>query len=227
MATFTIAAQRATALAAALFFAATPALANAEPDRRTPNRRACPYQVSTPPAVDSSEVPKAGDPPQPLAVPSDPVGGDALGGCGVITAPGTPPVPNDVSAEAWLVADLDTGDVIAAKDPHGRHRPASIIKVLVAMQALRDLPIHKVVAGTAEDAAAEGTQGRHRRERPLLDPRHPARAAHALRKRRRARAGHADGRHGRHARASSTTWRASSAAATPASPRRRASTAPA
>ena len=44
-----------------------------------------------------------------------------------------PPVPNDISADAWVVADLDTGDVIAAKDPHGRHRPASIIKVLVAM----------------------------------------------------------------------------------------------
>src|SRR5690242_17199802 len=139
MATFTIAAQRVTALAAALFFAATPALANAEPVAAP----TCPYQVSTPPAVDSSEVPTAGDPPQPLAVPSDPVGGDALGGCGVITAPGTPPLPNDVSAEAWLVADLDSGDVIAAKDPHGRHRPASIIKVLVAMQALRDLPVHK------------------------------------------------------------------------------------
>ena len=155
MATFTLVSQRATALAAALFLMASPALANAEPNA-APD--ACPYQVNTPPAVDSSEVPTAGDPPQPLAVPSDPVGGDALGGCGVITAPGTPPVPGDISAEAWLVADLDTGDVIAAKDPHGRHRPASIIKVLVAMQALRDLPIHKVVAGTPDDASAEGTK---------------------------------------------------------------------
>jgi D-alanyl-D-alanine carboxypeptidase (penicillin-binding protein 5/6) len=155
MATFTTASQRATALAAALFLIASPALANAEPNAAP---EACPYQSSTPPAVDSSEVPTAGDPPQPLAVPGDPVGGDALGGCGVITAPGTPPVPNDISAEAWLVADLDTGDVIAAKDPHGRHRPASIIKVLVATEALRELPIHKVVAGTAEDAGAEGTR---------------------------------------------------------------------
>src|SRR3954469_22121730 len=155
MATFTTASQRATALAAALFLMTSPALANAEPNA-APD--ACPYQVSTPPAVDTSEVPTAGDPPQPLAVPSDPVGGDALGGCGLITAPGTPPVPNDISAEAWLVADLDTGDVIAAKDPHARHRPASIIKVLVAMQALRELLIHKVVAGTAEDAGAEGTR---------------------------------------------------------------------
>jgi serine-type D-Ala-D-Ala carboxypeptidase (penicillin-binding protein 5/6) len=118
----------------------------------------CPYRVTTPPAVDSSEVPEAGDPPQPLPVPAKPLGGDALSGCGVITAPGIPPLPGDVSAEAWLVADLDTGDVIAAKDPHGRHRPASVIKVLVAMQAIRDLPIHKVVAGTAEDAAQEGTK---------------------------------------------------------------------
>ena len=86
------------------------------------------------------------------------MGGDALSSCGIVTAPGTPPLPNDVSAEAWLLADLDTGEVIAAKDPHGRHRPASIIKVLVAMQAIKDLPIHKVVPGTAEDSAQEGTK---------------------------------------------------------------------
>jgi D-alanyl-D-alanine carboxypeptidase (penicillin-binding protein 5/6) len=30
--------------------------------------------------------------------------------------------------------------------------------VLVAMQSIRDLPIHKVIAGTADDAAAEGTK---------------------------------------------------------------------
>jgi serine-type D-Ala-D-Ala carboxypeptidase (penicillin-binding protein 5/6) len=155
MANFRTASARTAALAAALFLMAGPAVASAEPNA-APDP--CPYRVTTPPAVDSSEVPKAGDPPQPLPVPATPLGGDALSGCGVITAPSTPPLPNDVSAEAWLVADLDSGDVIAAKDPHGRHRPASIIKVLVAMQAIRDLPIHKVVAGTADDAAQEGTK---------------------------------------------------------------------
>lgn len=119
---------------------------------------ACPYRVATPPAVDSSEVPEAGDPPQPLPVPASPVGGDALSGCGIVTAPGTAPVPDDVSAEAWVIADLDSGDIIAARDPHGRHRPASIIKVLVATQALRELPINKQVIGTNDDAAAEGTR---------------------------------------------------------------------
>ncbi|HZQ33453.1 MAG TPA: D-alanyl-D-alanine carboxypeptidase family protein [Mycobacterium sp.] len=118
----------------------------------------CPYKVSTPPAVDESEVPTAGDPPQPLPVPAKPVGGDDLDGCGVIAAPNTPPVPDDVSADAWLVADLDTGDVVAAKDPHGRHRPASIIKVLLAMESINDLSLDKVVTGTADDADADGTR---------------------------------------------------------------------
>jgi D-alanyl-D-alanine carboxypeptidase (penicillin-binding protein 5/6) len=118
----------------------------------------CPYKVSTPQAVDSSEVPKAGDPPIPLAVPPKPVGGEALGSCGIVAAPGTPPLPNDISAEAWLVTDLDSGAVIAAKDPHGRHRPASIIKVLVAMASINAINLNKPVTGTAEDAAAEGTK---------------------------------------------------------------------
>jgi serine-type D-Ala-D-Ala carboxypeptidase (penicillin-binding protein 5/6) len=158
MATIRTASLRAAALAAALFLVAGPAVASAEPNA-APDANTCPYREVTPPAVDASEVPKPGqDPPAPLSVPATPLGGDALSGCGVATAPGTPPLPNDVSAEAWLVADLDTGDVIAAKDAHGRHRPASIIKVLIAMQAIRDLPIHKVVAGTADDSAQEGTK---------------------------------------------------------------------
>jgi D-alanyl-D-alanine carboxypeptidase (penicillin-binding protein 5/6) len=155
MATFPTLSRRVAALAATPFLVGfcllgSPALAHADD--------ACPYRVTTPPAVDSSEVPESGDPPQPLPVPAKPLGGDALSGCGIVAAPGTPPVPDDVSADAWLIADLDSGDVIAARDPHGRHRPASIIKVLVATQALRELPINKQVIGTADDAAAEGTR---------------------------------------------------------------------
>jgi D-alanyl-D-alanine carboxypeptidase (penicillin-binding protein 5/6) len=118
----------------------------------------CPYKVSTPAAVDASEVPQAGDPPRPLPVPTSPVGGNALGGCGVIVAPGTPPLPGDVSAEAWLVADLDSGAIITARDPHGRHRPASVVKVLTAMVSINELNLNKTVVGTTEDAAVEGTK---------------------------------------------------------------------
>ena len=162
MATSRMFSTRAVSLVAALAMLAAPALigmpmATAEPNA-APEAAACPYRASTPPAVDSSEVPEAGDPPAPLPVPAKPLGGDALSGCGIITASGTPPVPGDISAETWLVADLDTGDIIAARDPHGRHRPASIIKVLIAMQAIKELPIHKVVPGTQDDANAEGTK---------------------------------------------------------------------
>ncbi|HUO38648.1 MAG TPA: D-alanyl-D-alanine carboxypeptidase family protein [Mycobacterium sp.] len=132
--------------------------AGAEPNA-APGTDSCPYRVTTPPAIDESEVPTpGGGTPAPLPVPAKTVGGDALSGCGVIAAPGTPPVPDDISADAWLVADIDTGDVIAAKDPHGRYRPASIIKVLVAMTAIKELDINKIVAGTADDANAEGTR---------------------------------------------------------------------
>ena len=99
MATSRSTSRRVTALVAALFLAAAPGLAHAEPAPAA-GPDPCPYKVSTPPAVDSSEVPTAGDPPSPLPVPAKPVGGDALGDCGIIAAANTPPLPNDVSAEA-------------------------------------------------------------------------------------------------------------------------------
>lgn len=157
MVTFARATRRAVSAFAALAMLAAPLMtagvAGAEPGVD------CPYRVTTPPAVDASEVPKPGEPePGPLPVPPKAIGGEALSGCGVITAPNTPPVPEDVSAEAWVVADMDTGDIIAARDPHGRHRPASIIKVLTATAALGELNLNKRIAGTQDDANAEGTR---------------------------------------------------------------------
>ncbi|MDN4520638.1 serine hydrolase [Mycolicibacterium austroafricanum] len=48
------------------------------------------------------------------------------------------PLP-DGPAEAWLVADLDTGRVLASKNPYGIYAPASTIKVLLAMTVLDHL----------------------------------------------------------------------------------------
>ena len=118
---------------------------------------ACPHKQVPPPAVDASEVPKPGQPtPAPLAVPDPPVGGGKLAGCGLVVPDGAPPVPPGIDSAGWLIADVTDGTVVAAKDPHGRYRPASTIKVLLAQVALRDLDLRTVVEGTAEDAAQEG-----------------------------------------------------------------------
>ncbi|MGW0044528.1 D-alanyl-D-alanine carboxypeptidase family protein [Rhodococcus sp. NPDC003348] len=123
-----------------------------------PNTDGCPNRAVPPPAIDLSEVPAPGDPtPTPLPVPARPVGGENLGACGVVTADGSPPLPADISATAWVLSDLDTGAVLAAKDPHGRYRPASTIKMLLALVALHELDLDETVTATAEDANVEGS----------------------------------------------------------------------
>ncbi|WP_082875825.1 D-alanyl-D-alanine carboxypeptidase family protein [Nocardia pseudobrasiliensis] len=125
----------------------------------TPNTDSCPNKTSPPPPIDTSEAPEPGRAgPTPLPVPASPIGGGKLGNCGVVLPDKAPPVPADISATAWAIADLDTGRVLAAKDPHGRYRPASTIKVLLATVALRSLDLNKVVVGTQDDANADGTR---------------------------------------------------------------------
>ncbi|WP_018180772.1 D-alanyl-D-alanine carboxypeptidase family protein [Jongsikchunia kroppenstedtii] len=127
------------------------------PAPATPVTDHCPYQAGPPPAVDTSEQAAPGSTtPTPLPVPSPPVGGQDLGACGVVAAPGAPPVPAGITAAGWLIADLDSGKVIAAKDPHGRYRPASTIKTLLALVALKNLDLDKTVTGTQADADMEG-----------------------------------------------------------------------
>jgi len=126
----------------------------------TPSTDDCVQRNQPPPAVDTSEdVPPGVAAPTPLPVPANPVGGGRLGECGQIVPAGAAPLPSDISAGAWLIADLDTGEVLAAKDPHGRYRPASTLKLLTAQVMLRNLKDHtQVVEGTENDAGQEGTR---------------------------------------------------------------------
>lgn len=62
-----------------------------------------------------------------------------------------------MTASAWMVSDLDTGEVLAARDPHGRYRPASIIKTLLATVAIDRLDVDRII--TVTDADLEGTEG--------------------------------------------------------------------
>lgn len=163
-------AGRTTALAAVAVLAAAGPLggfgraAHAQPPATaapfaTPDTDSCPNRTAPAPPIDASEVPAPGEkPPAPLPIAEPPVGGPVLGGCGVLIPAGAPPVPADISASAWTLSDLDTGKVLAAKDPHGRYRPASTIKVLLAIVALREIDLDHTVVGTAADSNADGTR---------------------------------------------------------------------
>lgn len=62
---------------------------------------------------------------------------------------GSVPIP-DGPAQTWILADLDTGQVLAARDENVGHPPASTIKVLLALVALDELsPDSTVVADEA------------------------------------------------------------------------------
>ncbi|MCG7205042.1 D-alanyl-D-alanine carboxypeptidase family protein [Streptomyces arenae] len=66
---------------------------------------------------------------------------------------GAPAVP-DVSALSWLVADADTGEVLAANQAHLRLPPASTLKTLFALTVLPALPAgleHRVTPGELAD----------------------------------------------------------------------------
>jgi serine-type D-Ala-D-Ala carboxypeptidase (penicillin-binding protein 5/6) len=45
----------------------------------------------------------------------------------------------DGPAQAWLLADLDSGRILASRDPSAQHAPASTIKPLLAMVVLDNL----------------------------------------------------------------------------------------
>jgi D-alanyl-D-alanine carboxypeptidase (penicillin-binding protein 5/6) len=85
-------------------------------------------------AVASSAVAVGG--PTPSASPvAQAIGGPQLAARGVVvTYPSrsVPRLPN-IKASAFVVADASTGQVLAAKDPHGWYRPASTLKVLTAV----------------------------------------------------------------------------------------------
>lgn len=74
-----------------------------------------------------------------------------------MTPSGAAQLPADIAATGWVLADLDSGEVLAAKDPHGRYRPASTIKMLLVLVALKELDLDKTITATADDANVEGS----------------------------------------------------------------------
>ncbi|TDQ05931.1 D-alanyl-D-alanine carboxypeptidase (penicillin-binding protein 5/6) [Labedaea rhizosphaerae] len=87
-----------------------------------------------------------------------PVGGPRMAECGVVLPANADLPPDGLDAASWLLADQDSGQVLAANAPHVHRPPASIAKVLLAMVALRDLNPDTVVTATREDTAQQGSR---------------------------------------------------------------------
>src|SRR4051794_37332825 len=131
-------------------------------------RPACPEQLVPPGPPAKEEL--AAPAPAPLPVPAEPIGGAALG-CGEAAIPGAPLPP--VQAASFVLADLDSGRILAARAPHARERPASTLKVLNALVTLRDLDPDTVVDGLPDDLRIDGSKagigpGGHYTVRQLL-----------------------------------------------------------
>jgi serine-type D-Ala-D-Ala carboxypeptidase (penicillin-binding protein 5/6) len=76
----------------------------------------------------------------------------------VVVADETPKLPRKIAATGWLVADADTGEVLAARDPHGRYYPAGTLKLLTVLTLHPRLDPDEVVVGTVEDESVEGSR---------------------------------------------------------------------
>ena len=104
----------------------------------------------------------------------------ALFGCGAtswadagVQPIGSVPIPEG-PAQTWLIADLDSGQVLAERDENLRHPPASTIKVLLALVVLDELNLDSTVVADEADSHVEcncvGVKaGRTYTARQLLD----------------------------------------------------------
>ncbi|MDH6140765.1 D-alanyl-D-alanine carboxypeptidase (penicillin-binding protein 5/6) [Kitasatospora sp. GP30] len=84
------------------------------------------------------------------------VGGERLGQPDVQVSSGAPKLPDGLTGMSWLVADADTGDVLAAYRPHLRLPPASTLKMLFADVVLPKFPRDTVHRVMPEDLAGMG-----------------------------------------------------------------------
>jgi serine-type D-Ala-D-Ala carboxypeptidase (penicillin-binding protein 5/6) len=62
----------------------------------------------------------------------DTIGGARLASHGYVRDKSVAEPPH-IEASSYVIADLETGNVLAAKDPHGHYRPASTLKTLTAI----------------------------------------------------------------------------------------------
>lgn len=89
------------------------------------------------------------------------IGGGRLGESGVIfddTKGDGISAPPDTLASSFIIADLDTGEILAAKNPHKKLPPASTLKTLTALTLLPRLDMNKIYVGTKKEPATIGNK---------------------------------------------------------------------
>ncbi|MGH3152832.1 MAG: D-alanyl-D-alanine carboxypeptidase family protein, partial [Streptosporangiaceae bacterium] len=115
------------------------------------------------PALAAARAASLASPASPASPAPQAIGGARLAGRGVIVSypPGSSVahLPN-IQASAFVIADAGTGQVLAAKDPHGWYRPASTLKVLTAISLIPLLnPDATVVPGKQATSTVPNVAG--------------------------------------------------------------------
>lgn len=102
-----------------------------------------PVLAGSPALADGRDDGKAGKDRPPTRMSA--VGGKRLGMSGTQVDPGTgaPELPDKLTGKSWLIADAESGDVLAAHNAHWRLPPASTLKMLFADTVLPELPKDK------------------------------------------------------------------------------------
>jgi D-alanyl-D-alanine carboxypeptidase (penicillin-binding protein 5/6) len=93
------------------------------------------------------------------ALPQEPIGGAQLAGSGVIVngTAGVPALPK-IDAGSYMISDATTGEVLAAKDPHGAFLPASALKTLTSVTLIPKLDRKTLIQPTQKTCDVEGTK---------------------------------------------------------------------
>ena len=127
----------------------TPAAPSSGPRRRA----GCPGRAAPPGPPAREETTALA----PLPVPAEPVGGPGMGTCADAHASGVG-APPQVGIASYVVADLDSGAVLAVRAPHARERPASLLKLFTALVVTARLDPAQVVTATPEDGQVDGSR---------------------------------------------------------------------
>ena len=109
-------------------------------------------------AAPTPGAPYAAGPPQGQAPDGSTIGGAGLDTRETDLADGVPALPTGIDAKGFVVADVTSGQVLAARDPHGRYYPASTLKTLLLLALYPKLDPAQVLVATFADASVEGSR---------------------------------------------------------------------